>query len=277
MLFSERHGFKEPRKIIQKESMDAALINGLWNCLLTEQLYFQEFYLFKEPRLKSLAVSLWSNYFKNTLDSIPEKCDVLIDSLKKYFYSSPWYEKYDFIEFIIKNEETEYKKRDLTQECNKILEREMSAFRIIENQIVSITEEQEIISIESALNDKSIDSSTKEHLINALEKLSDRVNPDYRNSIKESISAVEGICNILVPGDSSKTLGKCINQLKNEKDIHPSLLEGLSKIYGYTSDFGGIRHASTDGKKVDFDDAKLMLVLCSAFVNYLIGKLGKTS
>jgi len=47
-------------------------------------------------------------------------------------------------------------------------------------------------------------------------------------------------------------------------------------IYGYTSDEGGIRHAMLEEKIIDFEDAKFMLVSCSAFINYLIMKSTKS-
>jgi hypothetical protein len=46
------------------------------------------------------------------------------------------------------------------------------------------------------------------------------------------------------------------------------------KLYGYTSDDSGIRHAILDQPTVGFDEAKFMIVSCSAFVNYLIAKAG---
>ena len=72
--------------------------------------------------------------------------------------------------------------------------------------------------------------------------LSDRKNPDYRNSIKESISAVESICKIIAE-DEKTTLAKALTKLKKRIEIHGSLEEGFKKIYGYTSDADGIRHA----------------------------------
>ena len=52
--------------------------------------------------------------------------------------------------------------------------------------------------------------------------------------------------------------------------------EAFQKMYGYTNDAGGIRHSLMDGKLVpDFNDAKYMLVLCSAFINYLTSKSAK--
>ena len=58
--------------------------------------------------------------------------------------------------------------------------------------------------------------------------------------------------------------------------LHPALKQGFLKIYGYTSDEGGVRHA--EGmfvSDVTFEEAKFMLVSCSAFVNFLISEYGK--
>ncbi|MBC8320129.1 MAG: hypothetical protein H8E34_05345 [Bacteroidetes bacterium] len=102
--------------------------------------------------------------------------------------------------------------------------------------------------------------------------LSDRKNPDYRNSIKESISAIESLCKILV-GDNSKTLGKALKELRKKFEIPPSLLKAFDAIYGYTSSEGGIRHSLLeDDITVGLEEARFMLVACSAFTNYLISK-----
>ncbi len=47
-------------------------------------------------------------------------------------------------------------------------------------------------------------------------------------------------------------------------------------MYNWTSQDGGIRHANSDEEiTISFEDAKYMLVICSAFVNYLIAKKAK--
>jgi hypothetical protein len=58
--------------------------------------------------------------------------------------------------------------------------------------------------------------------------------------------------------------------------LHSALKKGFSSIYGYTSDNDGIRHALTQDSNCDQEDAKYMLVSCSAFVNYLIVKATKS-
>lgn len=50
----------------------------------------------------------------------------------------------------------------------------------------------------------------------------------------------------------------------------------FAALYGYTSDSGGIRHSLLeDDISVSFEDAKFMLVSCSAFINYLKIKIEK--
>jgi hypothetical protein len=69
------------------------------------------------------------------------------------------------------------------------------------------------------------------------------------------------------------TLGQLVKRLEDEIALHPALKSAFSSLYGYTSDESGIRHALTEGDKVDFHDAKFMLVVCAAFVNFVKGKL----
>src|SRR5699024_6978603 len=102
----------------------------------------------------------------------------------------------------------------------------------------------------------------------SLRMLSDKKDPDYRNSIKESISAVESYCSIMVR-EPKATLGKALAKIEVKNDIHPSLKEAFNKLYGYTSDEEGIRHKLLDAPNVKQEDAVFMLVACSAFINYL--------
>ena len=110
------------------------------------------------------------------------------------------------------------------------------------------------------------------HLERALELLSDRKNPDFRNSIKESISAVEAMAQI-VARDPKATLGDALKTLDKSKKIHPALKDGFSKLYGYTSDEGGIRHAMLEEPNLRLEDAKFFLLACTTFVNYLKSKI----
>jgi len=52
------------------------------------------------------------------------------------------------------------------------------------------------------------------------------------------------------------------------------LKRAFTALYGYTSDSGGIRHSLLEEDiAVTMEDAKFMLVTCSAFINYLKSKI----
>jgi hypothetical protein len=117
--------------------------------------------------------------------------------------------------------------------------------------------------------------AARAHIKKSVELFSDRESPDCPNSVKEAISAVEATCE-LITGLEHATLGKALKKLEVKGlALHSALQKSFSSLYGYTSDAEGIRHALLDEPTLDFDDAKYMLVSCSAFVNYLIAKASK--
>lgn len=157
---------------------------------------------------------------------------------------------------------------------NQLFEQEYVGYRFVNGRIVAISDTTEIDAIEEACCNPIEGCRTQ--LQKALDFLADRENKDYKNSIKESISAVESICQVIV-NNEKVTLGEALKQLESKGlSIHPSLKQAFLKLYGYTSDQGGIRHAEGMFESdVTFEEAKFMLVSCSAFINYLISEMGK--
>ena len=77
---------------------------------------------------------------------------------------------------------------------------------------------------------------------------------------------------------SQATLGNTLKKLKaNGVVIHSAMKAGFEKMYGYTSDTDGIRHGGIDFTNAPAEDAKYMLISCSAFVNYLVEKFAKVN
>ena len=206
---------------------------------------------------------------KQPIDTIPQYFEYTLKELRSFFYDAKWYKVYDFVEFVAQNRPDEWKKNFITM-VNVGLERENSAYRFVGDQLAEITSEAEIEAVESAMEYSSPYFGTRQHLKTALILLSDREKPDCRNSIKESISAVESLTKAITGSDKA-TLGAALKMLATE--LYPALTKAFSSLYGYTSDTGGIRHALLDEDTVTKADAKFMLVSCSAFVGYLIEKV----
>ena len=278
-LFSQRKGLRPLKKAFQREAVDKELRNRLWSAFQIvvwnkwSSPSFSSGYDLHSRLVNSLLDKCWMNFFKWPLDTRPDLNPSLEDGayivLRNYFYKAEWYEVYDFIEFVIKNVYSDWAKA-LKDFCNALLEDENAAYRILNDEVVEITDELEINAIEEAIELPVTQITT--HLKRSLELLSDKNNPDYRNSIKESISSVEACCQY-ISNDSNATLGDALKKIKVSTPIHPALEKGFLAIYGYTNDSGGIRHALEDENQTpSYADAKFMLVACSTFVNFLLTK-----
>lgn len=257
-IFSHRYNLVKETKL-QKGSLEDGTRNLLWNILwrLREHLHGDNFFKFAEL--------IWCDYLKNCSDEFPYKHTIGssyadYSFLKNIILNGEWYQVFDILELASYYGGTNFKKS-----VNSVLERENCVYRFIDKFITEITSDVEVQDVEDAVN--SSNKNTRTHLKKALEHLSDRQNPDYRNSIKESISSVEALCRNIT-GES--TLDRALNKLESKGVVFNSQLkQGLEKIYYYTNGEDGIRHALMDAEDITKADAKFMLVMCSAFINYI--------
>ena len=272
-LFSHRKGLKKVRTAVQVDSIDDELRNRLWNVL--------DYYYWKDARapndgimsdIASLFIRLWHYYFKKPTDTLSWRWSRDSKTVRDYYFNCKWYEVYDFIEFTANEYSDKGTNKKFMKTCDEVLEEESSAYRFVGGKITEITSEEEISEIEEALETPL--TPVRTHLDDALKLLSDRKLRDYRNSIKESISAVEAICR-LITKDKKATLGQALKEVETKVGLHGALKNAFSSLYGYTSNAEGIRHALMKEPELSFEDAKFMLVSCSAFINYLISKVEK--
>lgn len=199
-----------------------------------------------------------------------------VETLKKHIINGNcWWLIYELIEIYVARILETSQKDEFISQINRILEEENSGYRMISEIFVPITNEVELSAVEEILF-SSFDVVEK-HMKKALSLYSDRLHPDYENSVKESISAVESMC-CIITGESGKTatLGATLKKLeKHGIHIHEAMKSAFEKLYGYTSDENGIRHGGIDFKGASSDDARYMLISCSAFINYLTAQYTK--
>lgn len=234
---------------------------------------------------------IWTEKLNNDIDKFPNfvsgfdfiETKKYIPSTKSYILSNDlrWYEKLDIVESVFQYSKEllkaqEYKQ--LADNLNNSFERLNFGYRCVNGLIEPTTSDIEIKAIETALKNKT--SNISLHIDAALKYLSaSQANPDYRNSVKESISAVEACCRSIT---NKNTLGDALTELEKQGiALHPQLKQGFSNLYNYTNDKKtGIRHALITTDYVPTaDDAMFMLITCSAFINYVTKKLllGKTA
>lgn len=270
--FSQRKGFKPVAETIQLDSMNESLRNSLWNAL-DVMIWSSQNFMYRQhssPYIEGFSKSLWFHYFKKPIDTRPDRSSRILQEIREYFFACEWYEVYDFLEFVVKDRERAAP--ELSGAINVILESELAGYRFASGHLVDVTSSEELKMIENAARDTRF-AGVSAHIERALELYANRGKPDYRNSIKESISAVEGMARI-VSGNEKATLGDALKAIERDGKLHTALKDGFLKLYGYTSDEQGIRHAMMDEPNLTGADARYFLVSCSAFVNYLKAQTG---
>lgn len=258
--FSQRNGYVPLPPAMEPESITDELRSSLWN-LIDSQRY--------DDHYSEITRLLWCYLYRLPADTRPAKvypsCVDYRDSwgvVREKILNGKWFDVYDHVEFFV--DCFSY----LAPKVNRILQQEAAAYRIIDGKVCQITDEIEIAEIQTGIEHGDKFAPVSEHIRAAVQLMSDRSNPSYRNSIKESISAVESALKI-VTDDFNGDFSKMLASLEKSKKIDGALKKGFAAIYGWTSDQNGIRHGMLDKPNLNHEDAKLFLVMCSAFANYL--------
>lgn len=279
--FSERMGFVKPPEFMQLDGMTAELSHLLFNFCARA---------LSEKRCGN------PNTLQNTLNDLLKKprgtfllcCEdfspqygfsFMEDWFFRSFNALGWHEKYTVVETVVLQAVSLDVARSMnrtaivppsvqahaTSELNSILERENSGYRLnADCHLVPIANQQELDEVSEAQH-SHVDMVAL-HMNKAVACFADREKPDYDNSIKEAVSALEALAQ-KITGEKG-TLGTLIKKL----ELHPALKEAVSKLYGYTSD-SGIRHAKKEGDpEADFDTAKFVIVTASALINFITAK-----
>mgnify|MGYP004638373323 FL=1 len=218
----------------------------------------------------NVSVHLPSNKFYNW--------EVNYDRFAEIISSAPYNEVLDFLWYVCHWIATHTTSTSFVHEIyngfNQLFEKEYVGYRFVAGEITPITNSLEIQEIEQACQIPFEGAHVQ--LQKALGFLSDREHPDYKNSIKESISAVASVCKVIANKPKAE-LGDALKALIAEGyPIQGALKTGILALYGYTCEAGGIRHAERETEStVTFEEAKFMMVTCSAIVNYLVAEYGK--
>lgn len=276
--FSDRNSINPISKIIKIDDFDEdtriSLFNALNNIIdyqiqirnlntdsiskiIIERL-FNEIYRGKYKDTYESVINDILSMFKTEpydviLTMIEFLCDLVFESRDQYFshhhfsYSSDGYV-------------------NVFDEMNKAFEEEYIGYRFVNGQIIRITNDEEIETITEATITPF--DKVNESIKKSISFISETSNKDYKNSIKESIIAVEQLFNIIL-GTSGLTLSNALEQICSKIEINENLKQAIKNLYKYANDSNGIRHGNNKKEEsVSFDEAKLILIICSGIVNY---------
>lgn len=265
--FSERNGYEKVSTAIQRESLDDAVRRELFNMFYAVQENLRD----ESDEAPWTVVSVVSmRHFQKTRDAIPSYSNFWGGLFRNAVIQGKWNNVFDLIERTTAaySDAASHQLGDvLTHRINEIFAEHLVAYRFVNGEITPLDTNEEAEAVDAAIADPDVPESARTHLAQAVSHLANRDERDLRNVVKESISAVESAARALGGGGG---LSAALTALSKEDPApHKALVEGWKKLYGWTSDDGGIRHGSQTVVDPGLPLAKWMLVSSAAMVTYL--------
>jgi hypothetical protein len=272
MRFSEREGYRAPKLALTEEEIPDGLRNKIWTAICST--YFDKtgkssgYGSTYSNEFGTVTDNLHFGFFERPQDARHRNPSEQLKVFRDWYFGCSFPDFYDFVEYLSGIRSSDIQRSRYETFCNRIFEQEKSVFRFANHLITKIVDSEEIKEVELAAPGNN-PLNVRIHIDQALKHYRDRHKPDYRNAIKEAISVVEAACNYVTERKNS-VVADDLKDIAKHHGLHSGFQKGLSQIYGYTSDAGGIRHSLMDADNLQETDARFMIVACSAFANYLI-------
>ncbi len=109
---------------------------------------------------------------------------------------------------------------------------------------------QQIAKVEPTLGDPRLDDA-RAHFAKARQYFDHPSKPDYENSIKEAVCAVEAAARRLFPHVKVKTLGEIVNKIRGTGDgqLPKPIADTLTGLYAFRNSGEGVSHGGSEGGK----------------------------
>ena len=275
LTFSQARGYEGVPRPLELEELPREARVEIWNklyeCIEKSCVYPDSF---DGPRYVGgdWAEILRSKHLEHDifpLDELQYEYWAMGDGLRSCMETLPFNKVFDLIQFILRHPSCP---PDLAAMMKGVFSRCRLAYTIDEGEpptiVPAVTPEEGRVVVEAlhSLREAGLDGAAS-HLRNA----SKCVNAgDWAGSVRESIHAVESVARQLDP-DASRTLGPALASIEKRGTLHTALKDAFNKLYGYTSDEQGVRHALLDrpNHNVGTDEALFMLGACASFASYL--------
>lgn len=271
LTFGQRQGLEEMPSQLALGVLSAQLKALLWEAV--HESYMGHVRLKSNSRTVKYIQSPWGDLTKDYwIRRMFRNADEVGDwrwgfeLVKAIMTSTSHLKVFNFIQFLLERDDAP---RGLSGAIQIALHESRAAYRVIDRLMVPVASDEQAEAVQTALATVATSPAkgAATHLRNAAGYLTQG---RWSDSIRESISAVEGIAKSIEP--TADTLGPALARLKSSISLNPALASAFGKLYGYSSDEKGIRHALVfDGQpNVTERDALFMFGSCASFVAFLV-------
>ena len=268
LTFSQAQGYEAVPGPLKLEELPPEARTRLWNVFYRNLVATRHFDNLGRPWSNILS-DMHAFYYNRALDEWRPWLQRNIDTLRSSIENRSFNQVFDLIQFVLRHPQCP---PEFIFAMAQEFELSRLAYRIDVGPpptiipTVTKVDGDTIINSLNELRQAGLAGSAS-HLLRASECINQG---DWAGSIRESIHTVESVARQLDP-KAATTLGPALASLENRKKLHPALKEAFSRLYGYTSDEQGIRHAllNQPDSNADMDEALFMLSACAAFASYL--------
>lgn len=115
-------------------------------------------------------------------------------------------------------------------------------------------------------------SSARKHFDKSLQFFRHPTRPDYENSVKEAVCAVEAAGKALFPIAKASTLGDLVKWLGSttEVSVPKAICQTLTGVYAFRSGGDGVGHGGASGGKATLEVTEYLLAVCASQIIYLV-------
>ncbi len=277
LTFSQRYGYEPLPEPMRLEELSDDLRRELWNLLrrflqtITEPDYYGPVFTTGGELLVERILGKASRVPEDEIETTYKRA---AEIFKELVLDGEFNFVLDLLGIIINDQEVE---NELGLHVALLFDRHAAAYRLDTSrhpfQFFPRGSKEQGEATQRAI--KTIHESSMEGAATHLRQAAEHINAQqFADSVADSILAVESVACIIDPKASS-TLGPALGSLEQTGLLkHPALKEAFKKLYGYTSDEQGIRHAllDKDTPDVGLDEATFMFGACASFAAYLVNK-----
>lgn len=238
---TDRNGITTRATAIQTDSLDQRTRVGIWNVIYGILVSTRTPYIYPfDDQAGSAARAIWSEELEQPLDEFVSADDVWSAMKGTVMGGAPGY-VFNLIEALVEIFDQYVRNGErFSIRINEIFEQHLVGYRLVHGQVIRIDSAIEVKALEDGLSAAQPYSGAYHHLDRALALYADRDEPDFANSIKESLSAVEAIARELT---GSQTLGKALDALTTKGiTVDPGQIAAWKAMYGWSSNESGVRH-----------------------------------
>ena len=270
LTFSQANGYEDIPGPLKLEELPKEARTHIWNVFYIAIGPYEQNYVISAP-WEEIFRFIHIHFHNRPLDEWNPRVDLVKVDYRDCIETLPFNKVFDLVELVIRHPKCPL----------QFIENIKSAFAIsnlayiingeepehIPTILPAVTQEEGVALLLSlqTLQEAGL-SGGEAHL----RKSSMCINQgDWAGSVRESIHSVESVARTIDP--KAKTLEPALKSIEKGGALHPALKEAFSKLYGFTSDEQGIRHAllTGDGADVGIDEAIFMLGACASFASYL--------